>query len=103
MLGASPPSVLLPFMVEMIILLCAALAIAMLLTVAFLWALPFFIPALADESPFKAFASAMRPLLAFNLPWIFVVEVCLLPAVAYVGTFLGAGKKMLSPKVFLSA
>ncbi len=100
MLGASPVSVLLPFMAEMTVLLTGAMVIATLLMFALISGLPLFIPSIALEPAFRAFANAMTPLLLFTFPWIFIVELCLLPVIAYIGTFLGAGRKVLSPVAF---
>lgn len=102
MLGASTLAVLLPFMAEMTVLLLMGLVIATLLLVAFLLGLPFFIPVLADQLPFQTFSAAMRPLLLWNMPWILLVEVCLLPVVAYIGAFLGVGRKIASPVACLA-
>lgn len=102
MLGASALSVLLPIMTEMAVLLLCATVLATLLVLAFATAVPFFMPALAGEAPFRAFAIEMQPLLLGVFPWIVLLELCLMPAIAYVGTFLGAGKKILSPIEFLS-
>lgn len=102
MLGASPLGVLLPFIAEITILLLAGTIIATALVCAVMVLLPLLIPASAMEAPFQAFSAEMRPLLLFVFPWIVLLELFLMPAVAYMGTFLGAGKKLLSPVAFFS-
>lgn len=102
MLGASPLGVLLPFIAEITILLLAGTIIATALVCAVMVLLPFLIPASAMEAPFRAFSAEMRPLLLFVFPWIVLLELFLMPAAAYVGTFLGAGRKLLSPVAFFS-
>jgi cell division protein FtsX len=102
MLGASPMSVLLPFIAEMTILLLASTVIATLLVAGLIIVLPFLMPALAMDTPFHAFSTAMQPILLFTAPWILLLELCVMPAIAYVGTFLGAGRKLLSPVAFFS-
>lgn len=101
-LGASPMSVLLPFIAEITILLVAALVIATLLVIGLILLLPLLMPALSTEVPFRAFSAEMQPLLLFTFPWVLLLELCLMPAVAYIGTFLGAGRKLLSPVAFFS-
>ncbi len=101
-LGASPLSVLLPFVVEMSILLLSATLIATALVLVVIVAIPFLMPALADETPFRAFSTQMGPLLLYMFPWILLIELCLMPALAYVGVFLGAGRKVMSPVAFFS-
>ncbi|UPA22540.1 permease-like cell division protein FtsX [Candidatus Peribacteria bacterium] len=102
MLGASPIGVLLPFIAEMTILLLAGTIIATAIVGSLMTLLPFLMPALAMEAPFRAFATEVRPLLLFVFPWIVLLELCLMPAIAYIGTFLGAGRKLLSPVAFFS-
>ncbi|HVW66956.1 MAG TPA: permease-like cell division protein FtsX [Candidatus Peribacteraceae bacterium] len=101
MLGAPVLSVLLPIMTEMALLLIFSTLIATVIIIAFAMSLPFFIPALANQAPFNAFANEMQPLMLTVFPWIVLLEICLMPALSYVGTFLGAGKKILSPMEFL--
>ncbi len=101
-LGASPVGVLLPFIAEMTILLLAATVIATAIVGALIALLPLLMPALSVETPFRAFSGEMRPMLLTVFPWIFILELCLMPAIAYVGTFLGAGRKLLSPVAFFS-
>ncbi len=101
-LGASPMSVLLPFIAEITILLLAATLIATGIVAAIVSILPFIMPSLAMQTPFRTFSAEMQPLMLFTFPWIVILELCLMPAVAYVGTFLGAGRKLLSPVAFFS-
>lgn len=101
-LGASPVSVLLPFVAEMSILLLGATLIATALVTVFVVLVPFLMPALADETPFRLLATEMGPLLLSVFPWIVLLELCLMPALAYIGAFLGAGRKILSPVAFFS-
>ena len=102
MLGAPPASILLPFMVEMTVLLLLAAVVATVMVLLCIFIVPFFAPSLALEAPFRAFSAAFRPLLFFTFPWMFILELCILPVIAYIGTFLGAGRKMLSPTAFLN-
>lgn len=101
-LGASPLSVLLPFIAEITILLWAGLIIATAIVGALMALLPLLMPALAAEAPFRTFSAEMVSLLLSTVPWILVFEICVMPAIAYIGTFLGAGRKLLSPVAFFS-
>lgn len=101
-LGATPVAVLLPYIAEMTILLVAATIIATALVAALIVLLPLLMPALTADTPFRVFSGEMRPILLYVFPWIVLLELCLMPAIAYVGTFLGAGRKLLSPVAFFS-
>jgi cell division protein FtsX len=100
-LGASALSMLLPIMAGMAILLITAVILATVLALVFALALPFFIPSLAAEAPFSAFSSEIQPLLLTVFPWIVLLELCVMPLLAYVGAFIGAGRKIESPLAFL--
>jgi cell division protein FtsX len=100
MLGASPMSMLLPFIGEMTLLLLGGTLIATVVVVGCIIALPLLMPSLVSEVPFHTFASEMKPLLLRVFPWILVLELFLMPAIAYVGAFLGSGRKIVSPVAF---
>lgn len=100
MLGASSMSMLLPFIAEMTLLLLGATLIAAVVVVGCIIALPLLMPSLAAEATFQTFAHEMRPLLLTVFPWMLVLELFLMPAIAYVGAFLGSGRKIVSPVAF---
>ena len=100
MLGAPSLSILLPFIGEMTILLLSATVLATAIVIGALFLLPLLMPALAAEAPFHIFAGVMQSMLLTMFPWIVLGELLLMPVIAYIGAFLGAGKKVVSPVAF---
>lgn len=94
LLGGTPVQVLLPFTAEMTVLLIVAALFATLIVVAFVALLPFMLPALALESPFRTLQSALLPLLRTALPIFLLVEIVCMPFLAYAGTAVTARKTL---------
>lgn len=94
LLGAPGSAVLLPFAMEMTILLMAGTLIGTILVLAFINLLPVFMPAIAMEAPFRMLQTELMPLLLSVFPLIVLVELIAMPVLAYVGTWLGVKGKL---------
>ncbi len=94
LLGASSFNVLLPFALEMTVLLLAAAVIAALLMGAILFLLPVFMPAFALEAPFRALQTEAVPLLYTALPIFLLVQIVVIPALSFAGTIVGVRSKL---------
>lgn len=97
LLGAPSHAVLLPFAAEMSILLLCALALGTALVLMVIAALPLLMPALALEAAFVQLRSEVMPTLYASLPFLVLLEIILLPLLAFGGTLLGVKKKVLWP------
>lgn len=89
-LGAPPLSILIPLVTEMSAFLLLSAILSMLLTGILLTGVPMLLPAVVLEETFTAFLTEVRPLFLHMLPLLFLVELILLPLLAFGGTALGA-------------
>lgn len=94
LLGARPLAVLLPLACEMAVLLVTAAVIAAALMALFLVLLPVFMPALALETPFRSLQDALSPLLFSVLPLFLLIEILVIPALAFLGVAAGVRRSM---------
>lgn len=94
LLGAPPAAVVLPFATEMTLLLLAGAVLGTLIVGALIVLLPVIMPALAFEAAFRQFQTELRPMLLTFLPLFLLLEVLVMPALAYAGTVIGVRKHM---------
>ncbi len=94
LLGAPPHAVVLPFAAEVMILLAASLIIGSALVLAAVTALPVILPGLLVEDAFRILRSEIMPLIMSLFPLLALLELLLLPALAFAGTVLGARKQL---------
>lgn len=102
LLGGSSLQVLLPFTVEMTVLLIGAAMISSLCIVGFLFILPLIVPALALESQFHILQMAFIPLFMVAFPIFLFVQIVSLPFLAYAGTAVIARKNLPASFVLFS-
>jgi cell division transport system permease protein len=102
LLGAPSLSVVLPFVSEMTILLVGGVIIGTAIVGAFLLLLPFFMPALALEAPFRLLQQQVNPLLLSLFPILLLIEIIAMPLLAFGGTVWGVRKRLPSSFTFLS-
>lgn len=82
MLGARPMDIFLPFIWEISLVLISAIILSALVTVAFLFLLPEFVPAADTDPLFVALQRQMIPLFETALPAFFIAEILVAPLIA---------------------
>lgn len=100
LVGASRADILLPFMVEMGVLLFIALLASLLTSVALLFLLPFFLPILGASGGFAPWVAASGTVFWHWLPWLLIGEtssVVLLSVLATLIAFKSQLKAELLP------
>jgi len=95
-MGGSSSQVLLPFSMEMTVLLVAAALLAGIAVTGFIVVLPLMLPALALDVPFQTLQSAFTPLLRTGLPAFLLVQILCMPLLAYAGAAVTARKNLPS-------
>lgn len=92
MLGASPMTVLLPLVFSLAIILGLALIAVTFLLLALIALAPM---ALSAASSLGTFPATFRWMLLTVFPWIFLLELCLMPAIAYGTALFGTARTSL--------
>lgn len=100
MSGAQEASLVVPFATEASVLLLCALLLGAVLAGFILYELPTLIPALAEGGTFDALREQVAHVIAVRGPLFFLVELFLIPAVGFLGAYLGTrGERMTMASV----
>lgn len=75
LVGASRSDILLPFMVEMAVLLFIALFASLVVSAVVLFVLPWFLPAIASGAAFAPWGDASLAVMWSLLPWVLLAQV----------------------------
>lgn len=102
LLGASSLQVLLPFTLEMTVLLMGAVLLSGLCIMGFLFLIPLILPALALESQFQTVQAAFIPLFVVAFPVFLFMQILSMPLLAYAGTAVTARKNLPESFVLFS-
>jgi cell division transport system permease protein len=100
LVGAGRLDILLPFMVEMAVLLVIGLVCSVIVGALLLWFLPVLLPALAQDGMFAPWAQASQAVLWAWMPWVLFLEIVgvfLLSAVATLIAFKSQMQAELLP------
>lgn len=96
LVGAGRIDILLPFMVEMCVLIGIALIASLVVTGGVLIALPFFLPVLGAGGMFAPWASASAAVLWLWLPLILLGEIALTLLLSVLGTLIALKSQLVS-------
>ncbi len=102
LVGATPLTILLPFGMEILVLLLAGLALSLVAIGAVILLAPLLVPALQNGDVFGPWVAEMKRLLSQVFPWIVLIEVLLLPFFAFLGSFFGLMPRMRRPTLSMS-
>jgi cell division protein FtsX len=95
LVGAPILSVLIPFAVEAAVLLCIAFVLSTLIITALVTLLPLLVPAFLT-GPLAMLWDEASSLLLFQAPVLIVVEILLVPVLAFLGAYLGMRRQLKS-------
>lgn len=102
LVGAGRFDILLPFMVEMSVLLSIGLACSLCLNAVLLWILPTVLPALAQDGMFAPWVEASSQVFWQWLPWILLFEILSVVVLSVLATLI-AFKAQLQSELLPSA
>jgi cell division transport system permease protein len=102
LVGASRFDILLPFIVEMLVLLSIGLVCSLVVSALFLWMLPFLLPALAEDGMFAAWFTASYSVFWHGVAWTLFFEMIGIIFLSAIATIL-ALKTQLSSEILPSA
>lgn len=97
LVGATPLAILLPFGIEVLILLLLALVLAFIFTVALLFILPLVIPGLSEGGLFSPWVSQLKFLLFYYGPWVLLLQILILPILSFLGAWFGLWHRLRTP------
>lgn len=94
LVGAGRMDIILPFIVEMACMLFVALATSLLVGLAIVILLPYFLPVLSPDGLFGLWSAAAGSVLTQWLPWILLSEFFLMILLSAVGTIIALRNQM---------
>jgi len=102
LVGASPTSILIPFVVEAMILLIISILVSTLLLLLVTVLLPLIIPSLDYGGTLGSLRREVEPLLSIRLPVYIIIELIAAPIIAITGAWLGIRPQIRSPRIALA-
>lgn len=99
LVGATPLSIVLPFITEAVLLLAAAILMSSAVLLLLITALPMLIPALQAQGVLSALSAEATPLLRSMLPMMILLELLIAPIIATIGAWIGVHPQVKSPRI----
>ena len=99
--GAETFAVLLPFAVEAIVLLLAAMVLSTAIMVGIVMLLPIVMPNLISDGPLNAIGTEMSLILTTKLTVVILIEVLAIPIIGWLGAWLGILPKISTRSLML--
>ncbi len=94
LVGATPFAILVPFCMEVFVLLLIALVLSLLVAGVCLSVLPIIMPSLVPSGLFSLWSSAVAQAVFGFLPWLLLGQLVILPVTATLGTFIALWPKL---------
>ncbi len=97
LVGATPLTILIPFCIEVLLLMFIALLLAGGFLAGVLYAIPAFLPSFSATGLFAPWTRMFQYTLFMLGPWIAALEIILLPVLALIGSFFGLWTRLKKP------
>ncbi len=99
LVGATPASIALPFVIEAIVLLLIAIVLSVIVLLALIFLLPFVIPDLQMGGALVELRTQVTPLISTVLPLWVLLEILATPLLGAFGAWLGVHRQIQSPRI----
>ena len=99
LVGATPFSIVVPFITEAVILLTMSIILSALTLIVLIGLLPSIVPALTEGGILSSLTREVSPLLTTLLPVMIVAELIAAPVIATIGAWLGVRPQISAPRI----